>query len=392
MMVASLLTDEPLILRNMPDISDIHAMRSLLETLGVEVTITDDREVRLHNSNSANTVAPAHLVEKMRASVMVLGPLLAQRGAATIPLPGGCVLGPRPVDQHQMAMECLGATVQIVDGAIHAQGQLTGGDIRFDIVTVTGAQNAVLAAVTASGSSTISNVPTEPEFCDFLALLSAMGASISGVGSRTLHVVGRPKLQGAEHRVMADRIVCGTWLCAAAATGGTVTVVGSPRAEYMAEPLNILQSMQCQIQWQSEDVLECRAPRKLQGVQIQARPYPSFPTDLQPQFLVCCALASGRSEVIDQVFSGRWAHIPELTKLGASIQVRDNLAVVEGVSQLQGTRLVANDMRGGAALVIAGLASTGQTELKQAHFISRGYENFVESLQQLGADIKWSQS
>jgi UDP-N-acetylglucosamine 1-carboxyvinyltransferase len=391
----ALLTDEPLTLRNLPRLADVDSFGHLLNQLGVSTTIEGSkpdefgRVMTLRASTITSTVAPYDIVRKMRASILVLGPLLARAGEATVSLPGGCAIGNRPVDLHLKALEALGAEIEITAGYVKAKappGGLTGGTISFPSVSVGATENALMAAVLAKGTSVIENAAREPEITDLAKCLIAMGARIDGLRTDTLTIDGVRELHGATYAVMPDRIEAGSYACAAMITGGSLELVGA-RKETMPSILSGLQDAGGVI----EDVaggFKVSANGSIKPLSISTAPYPAFPTDMQAQFMSMLSLAEGTSLLTETIFENRYMHVPELSRMGADIEVRGRSAVVRGVKQLHGAPVMATDLRASMSLVLAGLAAEGETQIGRVYHLDRGYERLEEKLQAVGADIE----
>jgi UDP-N-acetylglucosamine 1-carboxyvinyltransferase len=391
----ALLTDEPLTLRNLPRLADVDSFGHLLNQLGVSTTIEGSRPdefgrvMTLRAANLTSTVAPYDIVRKMRASVLVLGPLVARAGEATVSLPGGCAIGMRPVDLHLKALEALGAELEIAAGYVKAKappGGLRGGTIRFPFVSVGATENALMAAVLAKGTTVIENAAREPEITDLVKCLMAMGADIEGVRTDTLTIHGKDRLHGATYAVMPDRIEAGSYACAAGITGGSLELVGA-RKETMPSILSGLTDAGLIV----EDVpngLKVSADGGLRPLSISTAPYPAFPTDMQAQFMAMLTLAQGTSLLTETIFENRYMHVPELARMGADIEVRGRSAVVRGVEKLVGAPVMATDLRASMSLILAGLAAEGETEVHRIYHLDRGYERLEEKLQAVGADIE----
>jgi UDP-N-acetylglucosamine 1-carboxyvinyltransferase len=391
----ALLTDEPLTLRNLPRLADVDSFGHLLNQLGVSTTVEGARPdefgrvMTLRAANLTSTVAPYDIVRKMRASILVLGPLVGRAGEATVSLPGGCAIGTRPVDLHLKAMEALGAELEIAAGYVKAKappGGLRGGTIRFPFVSVGATENALMAAVLANGTTVIENAAREPEITDLVKCLVAMGAEIEGMRTDTLVVHGRDRLHGATYSVMPDRIEAGSSACAAGITGGSLELVGA-RKETMPSILSGLTDAGLIV----EDVpkgIRVSADGALRPLSISTAPYPAFPTDMQAQFMAMLTLAEGTSLLTETIFENRYMHVPELARMGADIEVRGRSAVVRGVAKLAGAPVMATDLRASMSLILAGLAAEGETEVHRVYHLDRGYERLEEKLQAVGADIE----
>ncbi len=386
LLCAALLTDEPLTLSNVPELNDIATMLRLLAQMGVR-TSRDGDTVTLDASGLDNPVAPYELVKTMRASILVLGPLTARCGEAKVSLPGGCAIGARPVDQHIRGLQAMGAEVAVEHGYIHARAtQLRGARLFTDIVTVTGTENLMMAACLAEGQTVIENAAREPEVVDLANCLNAMGARISGAGGDVIRIQGVPRLSGAVHRIMPDRIETGTYLCAAAATGGEIRLTGTSTS-YLDAVVDKLMDAGCEIE-ASRQAITLRAPPRLNAVSIRTAPYPAFPTDMQAQFMAINAVAKGTAVIRETIFENRFMHAVELIRLGAEIKVDGNSAVVTGVSRLQGATVMATDLRASASLVVAGLVAEGETLIERIYHLDRGYERLGEKLAALGARVR----
>jgi UDP-N-acetylglucosamine 1-carboxyvinyltransferase len=387
-LVASLLTDQTLQLRNVPHLQDVTTTMSLLAQLGAEISMDDGMAISINAANLTSHAAPYELVRTMRASILVLGPLLARCGRAEVSLPGGCAIGARPVDLHLRGMQALGAEVEVKNGYIHARAdRLVGARIVMDTVTVTGTENIMMAATLARGTTVIENAAQEPEVVDLAQCLNAMGARITGAGSDTLHIEGVEKLGGAVHPVLPDRIETGTYLVAAAMTGGRVKLRNA-RADTLDAVLQKLVAAGAEVNTGSDWISLDMHGRRPQAVDITTAPFPGFPTDMQAQFTALNAIAEGTSVISERVFENRFMHVLELQRLGANIQLRGGNAIVKGVQKLSGAPIMATDLRASASLVLAGLVAEGQTEVDRVYHIDRGYENIEEKLSALGADVR----
>jgi UDP-N-acetylglucosamine 1-carboxyvinyltransferase len=391
----ALLTDEPLTLRNLPRLADVDSFGHLLNQLGVSITVEGSkpkdfgRVMTLRASNVASTVAPYDIVRKMRASILVLGPLLARAGEATVSLPGGCAIGNRPIDLHLKALEELGAEIELTAGYVRAtapKGGLVGGRITFPIVSVGATENALMAAVLAKGTTVIENAAREPEITDLAKCLIAMGADIEGLRTGTLTIQGKDKLHGATYAVMPDRIEAGSYACAAAITGGSV-LLGGARRETMPAILSGLTDAGVHVADEPGGI-RVSANGEIKPLTLSTAPYPAFPTDMQAQFMAMLALANGTSLLTESIFENRYMHVPELNRMGADIEVRGRSAVVRGVGALTGAPVMATDLRASMSLVLAGLAAQGETQVARVYHLDRGYERLEEKLQAVGADIE----
>ncbi len=384
---ASLLTAEPLRVSNVPHLRDVTTMLSLLGQMGVTISVDEKLGVELCAANIHHPEAPYDMVKTMRASVLVLGPLAARYGEARVSLPGGCAIGLRPVDQHLKGLHALGATITMDHGYMIVRApRLKGTRICMDLVTVTGTENLMMAAALAEGVTVIENAAREPEIPDLAACLTAMGANIKGAGSDVITVEGVHKLHGASHRVMPDRIETGTFLVAAAATGGTVRVTGA-RPGTLDAVLDKLREAGANVEAGS-DWITVSPGKKLKAVNLRTAPYPAFPTDMQAQFVALNCIANGTAVVNETIFENRFMHVQELQRLGADIEVEGNTAIVKGVAHLDGATVMATDLRASASLVIAGLVARGTTLVDRIYHLDRGYESIEEKLSKLGARIK----
>lgn len=385
---ATLLTpDGAFAIDRIPDLKDVRTFIQLLDYLGAETSF-ENNVLTVSSGNLKSIEAPYELVKKMRASIYVLGPLLARFGHTRVSLPGGCAFGPRPVDLHIMVMEKLGATVTIEKGFIDAKvnGRLRGAHIDFPITSVGATGNALMAAVTAEGTTILDNAALEPEIeclCNFLV---KMGARIDGIGTTTLTIEGIDELKAVEYENIFDRIEAGTLLAAAAITGGDITVTGVV-PEQLASVLDAFRQSGCEVT-ATENTVTLNAPEKLLPVDITARPYPEFPTDMQAQWMALMTQAQGNSTIIDRIYHERFNHIPELNRLGAKIEIRDNWALVHGPQELTGTKVMSTDLRASACLVLAGLVAKETTEVLRVYHLDRGYEAIEKKLTALGANIE----
>jgi UDP-N-acetylglucosamine 1-carboxyvinyltransferase len=382
----AILADSEVTYTNVPYLRDISTTLKLLNILSCPAERKEDGSIVV-KPGSLSPEAPYDLVKTMRASVLVLGPLLARLGCAKVALPGGCAIGARPVDQHLKAMGKMGAVFDLEDGYIIGRcGDLRGADITFDMPTVGGTENVLMAAALAKGKTTLRNAAREPEITDLANFLNACGAKITGQGTDVLHIQGVPSLSGATYRVMPDRIEAGTFLVAGAITGGEVFVEDCPFDELMAT-IAKLSDMGVLIQKRENGVLvKCNG--YLKGVDIVTRPHPGFPTDMQAQLIALMTLASGSSSVEETIFENRFMHVPELTRMGADIKVSGGKAFVRGIKRLTGAPVIASDLRASASLVLAGLAATGKTEVQRIYHLDRGYEKIEERLNAVGARIR----
>jgi UDP-N-acetylglucosamine 1-carboxyvinyltransferase len=385
-MCAALLTAEPLRLANIPELQDVRTMLRLLERMGVGATRDGDR-LEIDAARLDKPLAPYELVKTMRASILVLGPLLARCGYARVSLPGGCAIGLRPVDQHVKGLEALGAEIRVEQGYIDARaGRLKGTRHAMDLVTVTGTENLMMAACLAEGTTVLENAAREPEVVDLANCLNAMGARVRGAGTDVITIDGVNRLSGAHHRVMPDRIETGTFLVAAAATGGAVTLHETD-ADLLGATLDKLREAGAAIEVANDSIrLEMRdRPR---SVSVQTAPYPGYPTDMQAQLMALDAIADGTATVTETIFENRFMHALELARLGADIEISGNTAIVRGVPRLQGATVMATDLRASASLVVAALVADGETRIDRIYHLDRGYEVIEEKLSALGARIR----
>ncbi|MGB4675055.1 MAG: UDP-N-acetylglucosamine 1-carboxyvinyltransferase [Azovibrio sp.] len=384
---AALLSAEPLKLRNLPHLNDISTLLRLLAQMGVGVTLDGADGLVLDGGDLNNPLAPYDLVRTMRASILVLGPLLARCGEARVSLPGGCAIGARPVDQHIKGLQAMGAEISVEQGYIHATAsRLKGARICTDMVTVTGTENLMMAACLAEGETIIENAAREPEVVDLANCLISMGARISGAGTDIIRIQGVEQLRGAEHSIMPDRIETGTYLCAAAATGGQVRLLKTSAA-YLDAVVDKLMDAGCEVVME-RDAIELKAPARLKAVSLRTAPYPAFPTDMQAQFMAINCVADGVASIRETIFENRFMHASELQRLGADIQIEGSNAVVRGVARLQGATVMATDLRASASLVIAALAAQGETIIDRIYHLDRGYERIEEKLARLGAQVR----
>lgn len=384
---ASLLTAEPLHLTNVPHLNDISTMLRLLGEMGVGVTMDGIDGIVLNGGGLNNPVASYEMVKTMRASILVLGPLVARCGEARVSLPGGCAIGARPVDQHIKGLQAMGAEITVEQGYVHAKAtRLKGARICTDMVTVTGTENLMMAACLADGETIIENAAREPEVVDLANCLVSMGARISGAGTDIIRIQGVEKLHGATHAIMSDRIETGTYLCAAAATGGDVRLTKTSAA-YLDTVVDKLMDAGCDITVE-RDAIRLVAPRRLKAVSLRTAPYPAFPTDMQAQFMAINCIADGVATIRETIFENRFMHVNELMRLGANIQIEGNNAIVRGIDHLEGASVMATDLRASASLVIAGLVAQGETLIDRIYHLDRGYERIEEKLEKLGAQVK----
>jgi UDP-N-acetylglucosamine 1-carboxyvinyltransferase len=386
-LTAALLTSEPLAVSNVPHLRDVTTMLGLLAQMGVGISVDEKLGIELRCAAPHNPVAPYELVKTMRASVLVLGPLVARLGHARVSLPGGCAIGLRPVDQHLKGLQAMGAAITIEHGYMLARAdRLRGARICMDLVTVTGTENLMMAATLADGVTVIENAAREPEIVDLAECLNAMGARIRGAGTDVITVEGVARLHGARHRVMPDRIETGTFLVAAAVTGGAVRLNGA-RADILEAVLEKLREAGASVE-AGADWVSVKANGALHAVNVRTAPFPAFPTDMQAQFMALNSIAQGSAMVTETIFENRFMHVQELKRLGADIEVEGNTAVVKGVSHLDGATVMATDLRASASLVVAGLVARGTTVVDRVYHLDRGYERIEEKLSRLGARIR----
>ncbi|OYX71220.1 MAG: UDP-N-acetylglucosamine 1-carboxyvinyltransferase [Caulobacter sp. 32-67-35] len=392
LMAASLLTDEPLRLTNMPRLADTRFLGKLLGRLGVSVVESDGpdgQQTVLHAPEITSGFAPYDLVRQMRASFNVLGPLVARTGQAKVSLPGGCTIGARPVDLHLQALEALGAKIDLHEGYVYAQAPrgLKGAEITFPFVSVGATEHAMLAAVIADGVTVLHNAACEPELVDLQECLNAMGAKVEGAGTPTVIITGVARLHGATHAVIPDRIEMGTYAVAAAMAGGEVRLTNA-RPRLIDSLLDKLEEAGCEVERTRDGVIIRRGEQRLKAVDLETAPYPGFATDLQAQFMALMTLADGESHIRETIFENRFMHAPELMRLGADISVSGGEARVRGVAQLEGAEVMATDLRASVSLVIAGLAARGETVVSRIYHLDRGFERLEEKLTACGAQVR----
>ena len=381
-MCASLLTADELHLANLPDMHDVKTMVKLLQQMGVVIDADTFNAAKVDKLE-----APYDMVKTMRAAILVLGPLLTRFGEARVSLPGGCAIGSRPVDLHIKGLMAMGAEIHIEHGYIHATARrLHGAHINFDLISVTGTENLMMAAVLADGITVLENAAREPEVVDLANCLIAMGAKIEGAGSDKITIAGVTRLHGASYSVMPDRIESGTFLVAAAAAGGNITLTGS-RADTLDNVLDKLRAAGAIINVQ-DDRINLAMTARPRAVNVRTAPYPAFPTDMQAQFMALNAIAAGSSIVVETIFENRFMHVQELQRLGAQIEIEGNTAVIQGCRSLQGATVMATDLRASASLVIAGMVAQGETIVDRIYHLDRGYEHIEAKLSALGAKIK----
>lgn len=388
-LAAALLCDGEIAIHNLPHLHDITTMNELLRTLGADLTVDEKLSLHVDASQQRDFVAPYELVKTMRASILVLGPLLARHGEAHVSFPGGCAIGSRPVDIHLKGMEALGATIEIDGGYIKAKsdGRLKGAHIVMETVTVGGTENIMMAASLAEGVSILENAAREPEIVDLADMINAMGGDVRGAGTDRIEVHGVERLHGGEYSVMPDRIEAGTYLVAAAATGGKVTIRDTDATAYDVVIQKLREAGALVDVTEDTVTLDMRG-RELKAVDITTAPYPGFPTDMQAQFTAMNAMATGVALVTETIFENRLIQTHEMNRMGADIELRGNTALIRGVPKLKGAPVMATDLRASASLVIAGLAAEGETLIDRIYHIDRGYECIEEKLQMLGANIR----
>ena len=386
-LAAALLTAEPLVLENLPVLADVTTISQLLEQLGAEFAVERDGATRVRVARVKSHEAPYELVSTMRASVLVLGPLLARTGVARVALPGGCAIGLRPIDLHLKGLQRLGADIGIENGYVEARSsRLKGCRITLDLVTVTGTENLMMAAALAEGTTVIENAAREPEVVDLARLLQAMGAAIEGAGTERVEIVGVSELGGCRHRIIPDRIETGTLLAASAITGGDVTVTNAvPR--HLSALLAKLEEAGAVLDV-GEDRIRCRGPERPRPTDVITSPFPGFPTDMQAQLMTLLGLADGLSRITETIFENRFMHAAELNRMGARIEIDGATALVRGVPHYQGAPVMATDLRASASLVLAGLAARGRTEVSRVYHLDRGYERLEAKLQALGGRVR----
>ncbi len=389
LMPAALLTEEPLTLTNAPRLSDIRTMTALLESLGVEVAALQGRRVlALGAERIESHKADYEIVRKMRASILVLGPLLAREGHAVVSLPGGCAIGARPVDLHLKGLEALGAELELRDGYVHARTNgLKGATFEFPFVSVGATENLLMAATLAKGTTVLKNAAQEPEIVDLANCLKAMGANIEGAGTSEIVIEGVDRLRGATHPVIADRIELGTYMLAPAITGGEVELIGGSRA-LVASLCDKLEEADIAVEDTPRGLKVRRRNGRIHGLHVVTEPYPGFPTDLQAQIMAMLTLAEGESVLEERIFENRFMHAPELMRMGAEIDVHGGVAKVRGVAKLKGAPVMATDLRASVSLILAGLAAEGETVVSRVYHLDRGYERVEEKLSACGAHIE----
>lgn len=387
-LAATLLADTPITIGNLPHLQDVTTLIELLGRMGVHLIINDRMQIEVDPSTITSLHAPYELVKTMRASILVLGPLLAHFGEARVSLPGGCAIGSRPVDLHLRGLEAMGAEITVNNGDVFAKsnGRLKGAHLMLDTVTVTGTENLLMAATLASGTTVIENAAREPEVVDLANCLSKMGAKIQGAGTSTLIIEGVPSLKGIEHDVIADRIETGTYLIAAAATRGRIRIKDTDPS-ILDAVLRKLEEAGAKIETDATTITLDMEGRRPKAVSLRTAPYPAMPTDMQAQFTALNTIADGVGTITETVFENRFMHVQEMNRMGAKIEVQGNTAICHGVEKLKGAPVMATDLRASASLVIAGLVAEGDTTIERIYHIDRGYECIEEKLQSLGAVI-----
>lgn len=399
LLCAGLLTKGGLTLNNLPHLADIKTLASLLEELGATISYEEEgwdigsgQTATINVPQITSTTAPYDIVRKMRASILVLGPLLAREGEAIVSLPGGCAIGNRPIDLHLKAFEAIGATVELKEGYVRASGKLTGGTVHFPIVSVGATENILMAACLADGTTTIENAAQEPEISDLAHCLVAMGAKISGIGTSRLEVIGVSELHAADYTVMPDRIEAGSYAIAAAMTDGELELVGKNLPFVMTGSLEILKQAGLVFTETDKGLLFRLGPEKIIGINAVTQPFPGFPTDMQAQLMAMMTLCNGASVITETIFENRFMHVPELCRMGADITVNGSTATIRGIERLLGAPVMATDLRASMSLVLAGLAAEGITEVNRIYHLDRGYERLVQKLSSCGAKISRQQA
>ena len=387
-LAATLLADGPATIENVPHLHDVTTTVELLGCMGVMVSIDEKLSVEVDSSTIENYTAPYHLVKTMRSSILVLGPLLARFGVAEVSLPGGCAIGSRPVDLHIKGLQAMGAEIDVSNGYIHARAsRLKGARLVLDIVTVTGTENLMMAAALADGITVIENAAREPEVIDLANFINAMGGKISGAGTDTITIEGVEKLKGTRYRVLPDRIETGTFLVAAAITGGSIRVKDTD-PKLLDAVIDKLREAGAKVEVGEDWITLDMEGKRPKAVSIRTAPYPAFPTDMQAQFAALNTIAEGTATVVETIFENRFMHVQELKRMGADIEIEGNTAIIRGVDKLTSAPVMATDLRASASLIIAGLVANGETEVQRIYHIDRGYENIEEKLALLGAKIR----
>ncbi len=386
--VSTLLSDEPVLVRNIPHLHDITTTMELLGRMGVSLTMDEKMDVEVNPTTIESYVAPYELVKTMRASILVLGPLLARFGEAEVSLPGGCAIGARPVNLHIHGLELMGADIKVENGYIKAKcKRLQGAKIVLDVVTVTGTENLMMAACLAEGTTILENAAREPEVVDLANCLNAMGAKVSGAGTDTITIEGVERMHGTTYDILPDRIETGTYLVAAAVTGGSVKLKDTDPS-LLDSVISKLEEAGAEIEMGEDWISLDMKGKRAKAIDVKTAPYPAFPTDMQAQFSILNAVAEGSSSITETIFENRFMHVQELKRMGADVEVNGNTAIVRGVEKLKSAPVMATDLRASASLVIAGLVAEGDTTVERIYHIDRGYECIEEKLQQLGATIR----
>lgn len=386
-MAASLLAQDKVILEDIPALRDVEVISEVLSSLGADVKKHSDGIIEINSSNIDNSEAPYDLIKKMRASFLVIGPLLARMGRARVSLPGGCAIGARPIDLHLKGLSALGAKIDLGHGYVEAQAdKLVGDKIYLDFPSVGATENIMMAATMADGQTIIQNAAEEPEIVDLANFLNSLGANIKGAGTDTIKIQGVKELGGTRHTVIPDRIETGTYMVAAAITGGDVTIKNA-LTDHLKPMIAKLKECGVEI-YENGDEIRVNASNGINAIDIKTLPYPGFPTDMQSQFMSLLSVAKGTSVIIETVFENRFMHVSELNRMGANIKIEGHSAVVQGVGSLEGAQVRATDLRAGAALILAGLVADGTTEINEIHHIERGYVGIENKLRSLGANIE----
>ena len=386
--VSTLLSDEPVLIRNIPHLHDITTTMELLGRMGVSLTMDEKMNVEVNPTTIKSYVAPYELVKTMRASILVLGPLLSRFGEAEVSLPGGCAIGARPVNLHIHGLELMGADIKVENGYIKAKcKRLKGAKIVLDVITVTGTENLMMAAALADGTTILENAAREPEVVDLANCLNAMGAKVSGAGTDTITIEGVERMHGATYDILPDRIETGTYLVAAAVSGGKVKLKDTDPT-LLDAVISKLEDAGAEIEMGKDWISLDMKGKRPKAVDVRTAPYPAFPTDMQAQFSILNAVAEGTASITETIFENRFMHVQELKRMGADIEVNGNTAIVKGVEKLNGAPVMATDLRASASLVIAGLVAEGDTVVERIYHIDRGYECIEEKMQQLGATIR----
>jgi UDP-N-acetylglucosamine 1-carboxyvinyltransferase len=384
---ASLLTEGNNLFQNVPNLMDVRTIVKVLKNLGVQVGEEEGRMCRIDATEASNCEAPYDLVKTMRASILVLGPLVARMRKATVSLPGGCAIGARPINLHLMGLEAMGAKIELRHGNIEAKAdRLKGAHISFDTITVTGTENLMMAAALAKGKTFLQNAAMEPEVIDLANVLNKMGAKVTGAGTSLIEIEGVDSLHAVEHAIIPDRIEAGTLMVAAGLTRGNIRILNCP-LYHMEAVVHKLRESGMEIESDGEGV-RVVGNKRIRSVDVKTQPYPGFPTDMQAQFMVLMSMAKGLSVISETIFENRFIHVSELKRMGADIRIQGNTAVIQGVGNLSGAPVMASDLRASASLILAGLAATGVTEVSRVYHLDRGYEGLDKKLAELGADIK----